>query len=211
MEPRPGLPSFWVTHLAKVLVGEQPCLLQPWMAGRFVLPRTSGSAIVEWKARHTAMLETVMNGRIAQGWSCRKESFFRVTGQHGVVSGKADLIVQMKDKRPQIIDVKSGNPKDSDVMQVLIEMVLIPLAWKAPAMQFEGEVVYANGSEIVLEPREADALKPRLFAMIRQLATMERPQPSPSRDACMFCDVPDAECGQRWKEENDTVATTSEF
>jgi len=211
MEPRPGLPAFWVTHLAKVLVGEQPCLLQPWLAGRFVLPKTSGSAIAAWKVQHTELLQKVIAERQTAGWTCRVESFFRVPGQHAVVSGKCDLILQQKDKRPRIVDAKSGKPKDSDTMQVLIEMVLIPMAWKAPVMQFEGEVVYGSGSGIVLEPREAEALKPRLFSMIKQLATMERPRPAPSRDSCLFCDVPDADCGERWKEEMDATVSTTEF
>jgi hypothetical protein len=211
MEPRTGLPNFWCTHIAKALVGEQPCMLQPWLAGRFVLPRTSSSSITEWKAAHSALLQTVIKERSDQGWRCKVEQFFRVTGQHGVVSGKVDLILQQKDKRPRIVDAKSGRPKDSDVTQVLIEMCLVPLAWSAPTMQFEGEVVYASGGGIVLEPREAESIKPRLFALVRQLATMERPNPSPSRDACLFCDVPDSECPDRWRDDMETVAQTAEF
>lgn len=157
------------------------------------------------------LLQNVIRERQAQGWKCDVERFFRVAGKNGIVSGKADLVLQQKDKRPRIVDAKSGKAKDSDVSQVLIEMCLLPLSWHAPGMQFEGEVVYANGNTIVLEPREAEAFKPRLFAMIRQLATMERPAGSPSRDACQYCSVPDSECSVRWKDENETVATTSEF
>lgn len=211
MDTRNGLPSFWVTHLAKVLVGEQPCLLQPWLAGRFVLPRSQSGSLALWKADHTQLLQSLVAERSAKGWKCKSEQFFRVTGQYGIVSGKADLITEQKDKRPRIIDAKSGKPKDSDTMQVLVEMILIPLAWRAPSMQFEGEVVYASGNGIVLEPSEAAALKPRLFAMIKQLATMPKPSPSPSRDACFFCEVPDADCGERWKEDADAAVLTNDF
>lgn len=211
MEPRSGLPSFWVTHLAKVLVGEQPCLLQPWLQGRFTLPRRQSGDLADWKANHTELLQKTVRERADAGWKCRTESFFRVTGQHGIVSGKADLILQQADKRPRIVDCKSGKPKDSDTMQVMLEQVLIPLAWNAPGMQFEGEIVYANGNGIVLMPQDAAKQRGRIFTMIRELATMARPAPSPSRDSCLFCDVPDSECGQRWKEENDSVAVTNEF
>lgn len=211
MESRKGLPNFWVTSIAKALVGESPCLLQPWLASRFVLPKRQSGDLADWKANHTELLQKQVAMFVDQGWKCRTESFFRVSGNHGIVSGKADLILQATDRRPRIVDCKSGKPRDSDTMQVLLEMVLIPIAWNAPKMRFEGEVIYANGNSIVLEADEADKQRGRIFTMIRELATMARPQPMPSADSCRFCEVPDSECGQRWKEENDSVATTSEF
>lgn len=207
-----SLPNFWTSHIAQVLAGDQPCLMRAWLGGRFKFDdRGDPGSLARWKADHSLLLQGVVGARRFQGWKCDVERFFRVTGERAVVSGKADLILQQTDKRPRIVDCKSGKAKDSDVSQVLAEMVLIPLAWKAPTMQFEGEVVYGNGNTIVLEPREAEAFKPKLFAMVNQLATMERPQPSPSRDACLFCNVPDSECDQRWKEADDVQAVTTEF
>ncbi len=207
MESRSGLPSFWSTHIAKVLVGDQPCLLQPWIQGRFELPKSTNSDMASWKANHTAMLQEEVAKYKDAGWQCDVERFFRVTGTVAILSGKADLVVRKADERPRIIDVKSGKPRDSDMAQVLIEMISIPLAWKAPEMQFEGLVVYgASGPSKLLKPIQAETIKPKLFALLRQLGTMERPTPSPSRDACCFCDVPDAECGQRFQD-SDSVST----
>jgi hypothetical protein len=134
------------------------------------------------------------------------EGFFRVTGQHAILSGKADLIAQKDGERPLILDVKSGQPRDSDVAQVIIEMCLIPLAWKAPTMVFGGMVVYPTYS-VQVKPWEAEALKSRLFALLKQLGTMTQPDPSPGEHVCRFCDVPDDLCHARWTDPMETVLT----
>ncbi len=137
------------------------------------------------------------------GYHVDVERFFRVTGKYAVVSGKVDAILRMDGKRPIIVDFKSGKPRDSDVGQVLLEMVMIPLAWEAPDMQFAGQVIYKNDPPVQLMAKQALDLKPKLFALLKQLGTMERPTPSPSRDACRYCSVPDEECGQRFQDSDD--------
>ena len=211
MEPRSGLPSFWSTTLAKVLVGDQPCLLQPWLNGRFKFEEKQKGDMASWKADHSAMLQERVTSYKNAGFKCDVERFFRVTGTYAVLSGKADLVIRDAESdrpkiRPTIIDVKSGKPRDSDTAQVLIEMVMIPLAWKVPGMQFDGEVHYANDPMVKLKSTQAETIKPKLFALLKQLGTMERPTPSPSRDACRYCAVPDAECGQRFQD-SDSVST----
>jgi len=204
MEPRSGLPSFWSTHIAKVLVGDQPCLLQPWLQSRFEMPKETNPSMANWKANHTQQLQQVVERYKADGWKCDVERFFRVKGSTAVLSGKADLIARKDGERPLIIDVKSGAARDSDVAQVLVEMICLPLAWEVP-MTFSGLVIY-QGATVSVSNAEAVTMRPKLFALLKQLGTMERPSPSPSRDACRYCEVPDAECGQRF-EARDTATT----
>lgn len=212
-EPRKGLPSFWSTTLAKVLVGDQPCNLSAWLSGHFDLEkrdRDDQSNLTKWKVEHTALLEALANNCLADGWTIRKEQFFRVKGQTAILSGKADLVTQgRQDRRPTIWDCKSGKPRESDTAQVLIEMVMMPLAWRAPGMQFDGAVYYADGTTIWLTPADVKAFKPRLFAKLRELGRTERPAAAPSRDACRFCDVSEIDCPDRFKGQPD--AETTEF
>lgn len=212
MDPKPGLPSFWSTTLARVIVGEQPCYLSPWMDGRYDLPDDpDGKArMAKWKSDHTTLLDAVVERYAEQGWTIDKERFFRVKGQTAVLSGKADLIGQKLDHRPRIVDAKSGKPRDSDVAQVIVEIVMVPLSWKRPEMQFEGEVVYAGNPSVQITHQQAMALKPKLMATLRELGTMPRPTPRPSRDACRFCKVPESECAVRFKDV-DADAETMEF
>lgn len=208
-ERRNGLPSFWATSIAKVLVGEQPCLLAPWLAGHFELEkriRDDQGSLTRWRADHTAQLNALAERCAAEGWNCRKEQFFRVKGQTAVLSGKADLVTQAPERRPTIWDVKSGTPRESDSAQVLIEMVMVPLAWHAPGMQFAGKVVYPTHT-VDLTPADAAALKPRLFEILRKLGSLTRPAAAPSRDACRFCDVSEIDCTERFQVDAPDVET----
>ena len=196
---RDGLPAFWSTHLAKVLVGDQPCLLAPWLSGHFTLDKAQRdqSSLAVWKANHSAQLAQAMERYRAAGATCDVERYFKVTGQTAILSGKVDLVVQQTDKRPLIVDVKSGKPKDSDVAQVMIEIIAVPLAWES-RMTFDGLVIYAD--HVVNIPNaEALELRPRLFELLKKLGTMSRPTASPSESACWFCEVGDLECPDRWK------------
>lgn len=198
---RAGLPYFWSTGIAKALVGEKPCLLEPWVKGHFQLEKAPRSAaMVKWNLDHTAMLTAEVDRLRAEGWRVSVEKFFRLTGKVAILGGKPDVICQGLDgKRPKIVDTKSGSPKDSDIAQVIIYCIAIPLAWDAPGLTFEGEVVYAD-HRVLIKAHEVGPMRERLFALLKKLGTMAQPAPSPSEAACRFCEVPDSLCGSRWRD-----------
>lgn len=198
------LPTFWATTLAKVLSGDQPCPLQPWLSGRLKFPKREGEdsgALAKWKARHTDLLRETTEKMKAEGWKCSVEQFFKVEGKFAALSGKADLIAQPKAlgaSRPKILDAKGGDPKDSDVMQVIIEIVMLPISW-GKNIQFDGEVVYAD-HVVPVTHAQAMELAPKIFATLKRLGTDARPEPMPGKSACMWCGVPESECSVRWTE-----------
>lgn len=207
----PPLPTFWVTQIAKVLVGEQPCLLSPWAKAWKTYtpqPRHDQAALTLWKAKHTGLLQVLRSRLTGDGWLLDIERFFRVEGKSAVVTGKADLIAKAKGKRPLVIDAKSGTPRDSDLAQVLCSMVLLPLAWGKPHLVFDGRVCYET-HEVPLNPEQATALRPRLMEMLRRLGKPEQPEPSPGRDACRWCEVPESICAVRYSDE--LAAVSDEF
>ena len=206
------IPAFWTTAIAKSLSGDQPCLLSTWIGGRVKekRPREDTGSLAIWKTNHTALLGKTVSRFTAEGWKCSVESFFRVTGQAAVISGKADCIAQQADKRPLIVDVKSGEPRESDVIQVAIEMVMVPLAWDSPSMIFDGKVIYKAHEVQVTQTHKAD-LKPKIIALLKQLGTMPRPEARPSFSNCRFCDVPDSECQYRFKAESEPQSVLTEM
>jgi len=211
MEPRSGLPTVWTTHLAKALVGENACLLQPWLTARFKFDRRGDeTALVQWKANHTTLLTDIVAQYRKDGFKCQVERFFKAPGRFVNLTGKADLIAQKTDVRPLIIDAKSGSPKDSDVAQVMVEMLAVPLAWQAPAMVFDGLVIYPT-HQVKVTPAEANGLRSKAFGLLKQLGTMARPAPSPSRDNCLWCVVPKSECPDRWSEVELPEVVNEEF
>lgn len=206
---RNGLPEFWTTALAKALSGDQPCHLAPWLAAHYRLEKRerddeSQAKLAKWKADHSAMLTSQVEKMRSEGWKVDVERYFKTHGQKANVAGKADIVAQKADVRPLIVDVKSGSPRDSDVLQVIVEMILIPMAWEK-RMIFSGLVVYPT-HEVNIKASEAEELKPRLFALIKKLSITTRPDPSPGKLQCKFCDVSEFDCPDRWKETDETQA-----
>lgn len=206
------MPKLWVTQIAKILVGEQPCLLSPWVsahAPEAIEKRKDGGSLVRWKSEHTALMDATCEALKADGWTLRKEQFMRVEGKSAIVSGKIDIYATKKDCRPLIVDCKSGsNVRESDAAQVLLYMVLVPQAWNAPGMQFNGRVAYWDHA-VELTPKDAVDIKERLYATIRKLADPTKPEPSPGRDACRYCFVSAEMCQAR--ESGDVSGNTEEF
>ncbi len=213
--PRQGLPSFFATSICKLLVGEQPCHLEPWLKGHLNLikrPREDTSSLVKWKAEHTEMLRAEVQRLKAEGWSCGVERWFRINGQTAILSGKPDIIAQKTGVRPKIVDLKSGQPRETDVAQVLLYILALPIAWESPAMQFDGEVVYPT-HRVMVPCADAQLVKGRLFGLLRDLAKAERPAASPSEAACRFCEATEADCPDRWsaKDQKASEVATQEW
>ena len=196
--PRDGLPSFFATGLAKALVGEQPCLLAPWVFAHLQIEKRprDGSSLAQWKMNHTDRLHREVDRLKADGWTCTIERFFRLTGQTAILSGKPDIVAQKAECRPRIVDIKTGQERESDTAQVLCYMYALPIVWRAPYMQFEGQVVYP-GHTVTIHPTAVDDFKSKLFALLKRLASQDRPEASPSVGSCRFCEVPESECSER--------------
>lgn len=195
---RAGLPEFWATGLAKLLVGDQPCQFEAWIKGHYRLEksRRDDRRLTEWLAAHTEQLQAATAKARADGWRCQVEQYFRVQGASGILVGKTDLVLQHADRAAVVCDIKSGAPKDRDAAQVMIYMIALPLAWKVPTMPFEGRVVYPTHT-VEVASADAQALKPRLFALLQRLGSPDRPAASPSVSACRWCDVSATDCPDR--------------
>lgn len=209
---RDGLPTFWTTHLAKVIVGDQPCRLAPWLSGHMLLQKRARDQIqlAEWKRQHTSLL-TETAGRLSDGqWACSLEQFFRVKGASAIVTGKVDLIARKTDERPIIVDTKAGEPRESDVVQVCLEMLLVPMAWGSPSMTFGGLVIYADHPTVTIAAATAAGYREPLFRLVKELALGTKPTAQPSESTCRFCDVSEDDCPHRWTE-SEIPASTTEF
>src|SRR5262245_17845185 len=167
------LPSFWATHIAKALSGDQPCLRPLWLFSRGAekRPDENPGRMATWRADHSALIAKAVAVAKAQGWSPKVEQWVQVTGAHAIIKGKVDLIAQKKDCRPRVVDCKGGDPKDTDVTQVLLYQKLVPLSWKSPTVQFDGAVWYGPRVQPTrTTPAQADDLWPKATELVKRLA-----------------------------------------
>ena len=207
-----ALPNFFVTGVAKILTGEQPCKLEMWLAGRRRLPKRakgeSSPELASYQIAHRRLLETETARLRKVGWKVRVESFLRVEGAQAILTGKPDIIAEKPDCRPLIVDVKGGQKKESALVQVALYMRLVPFAWHSPMMLFAGEVVHAD-ERISVPPEFAAAFWPKATALVRELAG-DRPPANPSASACKYCRARAEDCAERFKGA-EAVPTTMEF
>lgn len=206
---RLGLPDFWVTGLAKILVGDQPCRFQAWINGHFKIQKRpqDTARLAQYKLDHTAQLTQAVERFTADGWTCRVEQWMKLVGRTATITGKADVI-RLKHGDVVVSDIKSGARRDADLVQVQIYQIMLPLIWRRPTLAVTAEVIYPDGG--VITPIGIETIKPRLFALVRELASDTPPDPSPSESNCRFCDVSETDCPQRWRE-GTTIADTTEF
>ena len=112
----------------------------------------------------------------------------------------------------RIIDVKAGQPRAADQVQVMIYMYLLPLA--LPELQgagVRGQVVY-GGHEVDIELDALDAtFVQALQEQIQRLAARAEAVKVPSWSECQFCDIAREHCPERVEAPDRTVVTTDRF
>lgn len=132
--------------------------------------------------------------------------------QRITVSGKADIIAigEMEDEKitgkmhkvKVIEDIKTGSPKTSDHVQVILYMLWIPLAMhKYKGVEFDGTIVYKLGVPNVDIPSSAahDAgLKQYIWETIKKFVGPEEGCCKvPSVRECGRCDILPTDCPER--------------
>lgn len=198
--PREG-PYVWVTWITKLMAGEIHCEWAAWFRAHHKYTKLpSDFDLAQWTAQHTEMVRRRAETLRSEGSEVRLESqnAFRLTGRDGtVLAGKPDLVA-LRDGGATVIDCKTGSPKTSDHIQVLIYMIVLPHTHPdCRGRTLQGELQYTDAS-VAVAP---DGLTPEFRALFRE--TMHRvgaraPLPrAPSYAECRFCDIGSADCPER--------------
>ena len=195
----------WITWLAKVMAGEQACEWASWFKAHFenYTKAPSDFDTAKWKIEHTRKLRELR-------LECQKlgarvflegENQIRYTTPSGVtVVGKPDLI-SVKDRMATIYDVKTGQPKSSDQVQVMLYMHLLPKAVAAyRGMQPAGCVVYRDSRVDIPAAATDETFAQNLDYFLGILASEEPAMKVPSHNECRFCDIAKSECPERVEE-----------
>src|SRR5579884_3584337 len=153
-------PYVWVSWITKLLAGESSCVWAAWLRAHYQTAKApNGFDLGTWQMDHTALLRQSADGYEKEGYTVHTEgqNLFALKGKTGTLSGKPDMVA-VKGAEGWIVDAKTGWPKASDRVQVMVYMWAVPKAIPAFAhITFHGKVSYKTGYSVIT-PDEVDVV-----------------------------------------------------
>ncbi len=203
-KPRDGL-YVWVTWLSRMMAGDSKCHWAPWFKTHYTdyQRKPSDFQVAVWNVDHTQLLDEIVKERagLKEGTYREDQNKFRVRRPSGlVIAGKPDLITMDQDGRCKVYDAKTGSPKQSDIIQVMLYM--IGLTHSSPiyqGKQFAGCVVYKSGERSEIPAKAVNkAFMEQVSYFLNILEQEKPPDSTPSFMECRFCDITEEDCLSRY-------------
>ena len=194
-------PYIWVTWLTKLMAGEAQCEWASWFKAHHKYDKLpSDFNLTQWTAEHNQMLQERAQLYRDMGYTVYTEdqNSFMLEGENGeILSGKAD-IVAIRGSNAIVEDCKTGQPRNSDQMQVLIYMLVLPLSVQHCAeLQLDGLIKYKNDEVVIKNERIDQMLKDMLKNLIHKISSDAKPSQVPSYGECRYCDISKQDCTVR--------------
>jgi len=199
MAVRRSDPYIWVTWLTKLLAGESQCEWSSWYRAHHKsydkVP--ADFDLAKWTIEHNELVSSRREELREDGYRVyvEDENAFKRIGKTGiVVSGKPDLLA-IRDGHGLIEDCKTGRPRTSDQLQVLVYLLLLPIKDPRCAnVELSGRVVYKTNTVDVPAEGLDDAFKNRFVELVHRVGG-ESPLPkAPTWSECRWCDIGPADC-----------------
>lgn len=194
----------WVTWLSRLMAGETCCQWAPWFKTHHTdyekVP--SDFQLALWVAQHTEMVDRLTKEHLTLGNKVSREAqnYFTVKRGSGLlVAGRSDLIAINSAGQHTVYDAKTGSPRNSDTIQVMLYMMLLPYSQPIyKGKDFEGCIVYKDGKRCDIPAAAVDDdFKKRVSYFLDILESPTPPTPTPSFAECKFCDIGDSDCSNR--------------
>ena len=173
-------PYIWATWLPRLLVGDRSCEWAVWFKAHYqdFSRHPSDFDLADWQRQHTALL-----ARTTQWWEdhgaevrLEQQNAFRLRGETAVLAGRPDLVA-IRDKRIDVIDVKTGEPRPWHYQQMLLYMYALRISLDVPVgVHLAGEIVYPDKSVKVGPGAVHQGFVRDLGELIRRLARQAGPQ-----------------------------------
>lgn len=194
-------PYLWVTWLTKLMSGEAQCEWASWFKAHHKYDKIpSDFNLTQWTADHNQMLNERAQYYRDKGFTVYTEdqNSFMLEGENGeILSGKAD-IVAIKGEDAIVEDCKTGQPRNSDQMQVLIYMLVLPVSvGHCEGLKVNGLVKYRNKEVVIKNDSIDQMLKELLKDLIHRISSDNQPDQVPSYGECRFCDISKVDCSSR--------------
>lgn len=183
--------------------GAVSCPWQPWFQANYKFEKIDDFNDPEWAMRHARgimdmrdtlrpTVDSVRTTAQSSFWWERPNSNLRIAGEPDLVTISGDEAC--------VYDVKTGKPRQSDRLQVMIYMYCLPdaLPHIFAGMRMSGCVVYKE-SQLVEIPTASvgEEFREMFDFFLDKLDTDEEPEPIPSAQECRFCKISKVDCPSR--------------
>ena len=187
-KPKP-FPSIWVTWLARLMADEIQCHWALWFRTHYNYEKLSSSFdSAKWNSNHQALLRNRMCDLEAEGYTVylEAENWFEITGKSFSVkvSGKPD-IVAITGQQGFVEDCKTGRRKNSDLYQVLIYLLLLPVSHaRHRGLELAGRLVYSTEVMEIQADLVDEEFKTQFREAIALLSSATPSRNTKSKNAC---------------------------
>lgn len=219
----------WPSWICKIVAGEEQCYWKYWFKAHYMHDKKpSDFNLTNWTIQHNQQLHQRRDALKRLGFKIfiEDQNAFKMnmiiplkTGEcipkecaHITISGKADIVAIGEDKDEKITnkmhkihlveDIKTGSPKTSDHVQVILYMLWLPLAIpQYKNVKFSGCIVYKQGiPNVDIPPLAAQdaSLKQYIWDTIKKFAGDENDCCKvPSVRECSRCDILKIDCSEK--------------
>lgn len=206
----------WISWLAKLIAGEIQCEFSCWFKAHFSFDKLpSDFNLVRWTIEHNQLIHKTRDELELQGYivAIEDQNSFKVTIEGALVSAKPDIVAVKKydlaasiSDEKLVIDCKTGRPKNSDQVQVLLYMMFLPHDHKLltseelQKLPWEGRVVYKKAAV----PVPSVMLTKGLIAIAKDTIgklSGEKARKVPSERECKKCDISETDCPERLEDD----------
>ena len=208
-------PYVWATWISKLLAGESSCVWSAWFrAHHHVGARVETDFDMDrWQLDHTSLIRRTAAEFEKQGYTVltERQNQFVLKGKSGTLSGRPDLVAIQGDEG-WIVDAKTGQPRASDRVQVMLYMWA--LARSNPAyggIRFQGRVEYTARFNLVAADEVNAGFAAQVGALMREVCGTDPPRKEPSYRECRGCPLTSGDCAERVEREVVYAAVTDEF
>ena len=196
------MPYIWVTWLSKVMAGEQSCIWASWFKtkheGYDKVPSDFNAA--QWKLEHTRLLTDFALERQRQGDQVYIEgqNRFKYKRQSGLILAGIPDVIGKRSDGVAVYDMKTGSPRTSDQVQVMIYMYCLPRCMdEYRDVQLDGCVVYRTHQVPIPAATIDDRFSDNLHHFLNMLEADFPALKVPSARECHFCEITKADCSER--------------
>lgn len=193
-------PYVWVSWITKLLAGEASCVWSAWVRAHFQTAKAqNGVDLGTWQMDHSAMVRKAAAEYEEDEYEvfAEDQNSFNLKGKSGTLAGKPDVIA-VKDTSGWVTDAKTGMPKASDRIQVMLYMWALPQTNPAfSGVRFDGRIVYKAGYSIVPADEVDAPFVKQVGELMRVVCGNEEPRKAPSFRECKFCPISSDDCPER--------------